>query len=169
MPLYITNTTKQRHVMPIRKEGQSQLVPLIIESGGQLEISERDWAEAHLVMLIAELERRYNAIDIGETSRHPEGYSGIAYRWDKPATESQIHAGHEIVVTNQEKTSAAEATKAALGYDRAVNKGTKTKRISEMTAVEVVQDSDPRTGPSGKEIVFGLQVDPTGGDLRLAG
>lgn len=166
MTLYISNSTKQHVIFPMRFAGVERLHTFHIPSGGQIAVGS-EYSEDKILQLIEHLER-HGARDAAEMNGKPEEFSGLVYRFDRPMKEDEIVQGHEIVVDDQQKRSVREAVKGGLGFDRAAQQGARGKRLAEVTEVEVVQEIGVREKPTGNEVRFGMRVDPTGGDLPVA-
>lgn len=166
--LYITNDTKQNWVLQYRRyggEGGQLLGPFTsqIPSGSQIELG-RDWPEEDVHFLVRQLEG-HGAIESSQLDRQVRRHTGLQYRFERPVTADKIEQGHDKVVESQQKRSAEEATKAALGFDHLANQlGRGRRRVARMTEVEVEQLHDPRGRPTGDEIHFKLGVDTEGNE-----
>lgn len=166
MTLYIANTTKQHQIIPMRFAGREQLTRFDIPAGKQIELKDTHWSEAHQAQVVEHI-TRFGAVEVPDINQHPETPPPLVFQFGKPVTEDKIQQAHELVVEGQEKRSAAEAVKAGLGFDRAANNGTRGKRLAQVTSVEVIEQSNPREKPTGKEVKFSMSVDPEGGNIKL--
>ena len=164
--LFISNTTRQNLIFQVRWPGDhsGKLFARQIASGRQIEITERElgadpqpkWKaiEEHL--------DRMGARDTAELHQSQiEDYLGITYRWDAQISETEIVTGHEMVMENADRRAAEEALKAAAGAHIAINGDQRIQ--AKTTAVEVIQDYDPRKGPDDQAIKFSATVDPVAG------
>ena len=159
MTLYIANTTKQnfRHFYRVFEHALPRFVD--IPSGTQVPIGHQSSKE-QIDAFIKELER-YGARRASETSGKMKDFHGLLYSVDTPVKETQILLGHEQVVDMQERRSAQEAIRGAKAMDMAArSKGRRGERLAKVTGVEVIQDTNPREKPTGKEVRFGLEVTP---------
>lgn len=161
MTLYIANTTKQNFNHHFRIPEKTRAYFVRIESGTQVRVGD-EWNTAQQDKVIEQLER-YGGRKASAVSGNLENFPGIFYSSDKPISESQIVGGHEAVVDGQERRSAAEATKSALGFD-AANRDRKRggKRLAKVTEVTVQQDIPRNEKPTGKEVHFSVGVSEDG-------
>ncbi len=166
--LYIANATKQSltHCFRAPETGRAQMIE--IPSGQQQAIG-KDWTISQVDSVIQHLEI-YGATEAKTVKGKNKGASGIIYSVDKPVKDHQIVSGHDAVVDNQERTSAAEATKSALAFDASTREKSgrgKGKRKAKLTSVEVKQDIPARDKPTGTEVDFSMSVEEGGSDLKL--
>jgi hypothetical protein len=156
--IFVANGTKQRLKFNYRLPESNRIHELEVHSGRQEAIGE-GWTDSNIEYFIRQLEtagfRRSS-----ETNGRMENFSGWMYSLNKPTTETQIQSGHESRVEAQEKISAIEAQRGALAMDQA-NRAPrdKRKRLAKVTTVEVIQETDPRGSPTGKEIQMSVSVD----------
>jgi len=161
MTIYIANTTKQNFHHHYRLPEMTRPFYVRLESGNQIKIGE-DWNTTQTNDFIKRLEK-FGAQKASSVSGKLENFPGLFYSTDKPISESQIVGGHEAVVDGQERRSAAEATKSALGFD-AANRDRKRggKRLAKLTEVTVKQDVPRNEKPTGKEVEFSVGVSEDG-------
>jgi len=162
MSLFIANTTKQDWNHHYRVLESNRPYYTRIPSGTQVELG-RDWNPAQIDSVVKQLEK-YGARAATEINSKLKQFPGLLYRIGKAITESQILSGHEAVVENQERRSADEATKAALGFDRANRDKRTNKRMAKVTEVEVHQDTPRNERPSKDAIHFKVGVAEDGRD-----
>jgi hypothetical protein len=132
-----------------------------IESGTQVEVG-KDWNAGQQAKVIEQLER-FGGRKASEVSGRLESFPGIFYSSDRAISESQIVGGHEALVDAQEKRSATEATRSALGFD-AAHRDTKRGKNRQVrsTEVEVTQDVPKNQQPTGAEVKFSVGVSEDG-------
>ena len=163
--VFIANDTRQNWTFQYRLrggEGGQLLGPFMVEipSGQQIDIG-RGWSQDQAFYVVEQLET-HGARDASDTKKPMGKHLGLIYRISAPVKSDEIEMGHAAVLDTQERRSANEATKAALGFDRIANGGRKGQRSARTTEVEVQQLTDPRDRPTGKEINFRLGVDTEG-------
>ena len=170
MTLYLSNPTKQTVVFYFRtdftheKGGAPQFVE--IASGKQQELGQ-SWSREQMGRVMEQL-HRFGARDAAESHGELEKFNGLLYRHDFPVDGNEIQMAHDKVVDMQQARSATEATRAALGFDRAANEKGRGARLARTTTVEVEQLINPRDRPTGDEVKFSLTVDPEGhSDIKL--
>jgi hypothetical protein len=168
MTLYIANTTKQNWNHHFRVPEMKRPYFVQIPSGAQVQI-ERKFGPIAEDMIIEQLQK-YGGRNANEVSGKLEAFPGIFYRQAKPIGEDEIVAGHDKVVENQEKRSAAEATRAALGFDASKRDRKNKKRLVQTTEVEVIQDVPRNEKPTGDEVHLHLTVAHDGAsNVKLPG
>lgn len=121
---------------------------LVIGPGAQEEV-DAAFDEADRVALINHIET-YGGLDISETSQTPPGFSGLAYRWEQPASESEITRAHEVDMTRRQKISAREMLNGVKAFDgglRQIKGLPGSAVISETTILETAPAGE--TPPSG--------------------
>jgi hypothetical protein len=161
MTLAIANATKANLEFQYREPVNNLVQTLRIYSGSQQVIGQK-WTNEQKALVIQQLER-YGARDAAEVYGKMGAFHGITYRNDAVISEDEIKLGHEAVVETQQERSVREATKAALGFDRAVRRPNEARRVgAKQTRVEVEQQIDPRSRATGNEVHFDLTVDPEG-------
>ena len=171
MTIYLSNPTKQNYVFHYRlwaERAEDRLLRHVaIPSGGQAEIGQ-GWSPDQTNRVLEQL-HLHGAREVSDMwTGNAGGFLGLTYRLDKVIKSEEIHAAHAKVVETQEKRSAAEATKAALGFDRSLNQGGRGQRRVKVSGVEVQQQVGPHDRPTGEEVNFSLSVDPEGrSDVRL--
>ncbi len=159
--LYISNPTKQHSVFFYREPVENLLASVEIASGGQAEIG-HGWSPAQKAKVIAQLDL-HGARDAAEAHGRIKGkFLGLLYRDRGVISTEEIETGHAGVVETQEQRAVAEATKAALGFDRGINKGTRGRRAARMTEVVVEQQLGPHERATGNEVAMSIQIDPEG-------
>jgi hypothetical protein len=162
MILNIANDTKQNWVFHYRLRGDPGSMPgpfaLEIPTGrqAQLNLSNDD------VFYVIEQLERHGGRDANDLQRPVGKHLGLLYRVQAVVTSDEIQIGHAHVVDTQERRSATEATKAALGFDRAANQMGRGRRAAKVTQVEVEQLVDPRERRTGNEVMFRMGVDTDG-------
>lgn len=162
--LYLSNPSRQ-HVTFCFRTTQPKSVPdqVTIRSGQQVEIGHK-WSAEDRSMVIEQL-RRSGARDAAEAHGHMDRFQGLLYRDAAPVDEGEIMMAHDAVVATQEARTAAQTTRAALGFDRTANRGIQRggKRLARVTEVEVAEHVDPRDRSNKKDPVhFQMAVDPEG-------
>ena len=136
-----------------------------ISSGRQVMVGKR-WTAAQKANVIEQIER-FGGRDAAEAHGQMGRFLGLLYRDMAPVSSEEIEMGHAAMVATQEQRSAAEATRAALAFDRAANGAARTRR-ARTTQVEVLEQVAPNVRPTGNEAAFSLTVDPDArGDARL--
>lgn len=161
MSLYISNPTKQNVVFFYREPRGGLVAFLDIASGGQAEIG-HGWTVEEKAKVIDQL-HAIGSLEASEShGKLSKKFLGLLYRDNAVVTVSEIEAGHEAVVNTQEQRSVSEATKAVLGFDRAVNEGRRGSRAARITAVEVEEQLAPRAKRTGNEVAMSIQIDPDG-------
>jgi hypothetical protein len=166
MVLHVANDTKLNWVVQYRLtggEGGKLLGPFILEiPSGQQRTVGAGWSQENEQFFVEQIER-HGAIEARELDRTVKRHTGLLYSYDRQIEADRIEEGHSKVVDTQEKRSAEEATKAALGFDRMANQaGRGKRRMARATEVEVEELHDPRGRPTGKEMHFRLGVDAEG-------
>ncbi|NDU92423.1 MAG: hypothetical protein G3I10_07415 [Ferrovum sp.] len=163
MSIFVANGTKQLLRYFFRVPGSTRPTMVEIPSGHQMEIC-KGVGPSELEAVVRHMESfgfrnaQDKTIKAGEVT-------GIMYRIGKHVTSDAIEAEHAAMVDTQERRSAAEATKAALGFDASTRQGGKRgKRLAKVTEVTVEQDVGARQKPSGDEVHFNLSVTPEGSD-----
>lgn len=168
MALFIANTTKQNFHHHFRVPEMNRPYFVRIPSGSQVQI-ERKFGPSTEAILIEQLEK-YGARNAREVHGRLEDFPGIFWRQDRPINEGEIIAGHDAVVDAQERRSAAESSKSALGFD-AAHRDKKTRRRGvQVTEVEVVQEVPRGEKPKGNEVALHITVSNDGNDsVKLPG
>lgn len=169
MSLFISNPSKQNVVFHFRTsvpKDNSGPMAVEIPSGRQVEIG-HGWSPEEREYVIKQIEKR-GGRDAAEVHATMGKFLGLLYRDNRPVTEGEIVMGHSAVLKTQEERSVAEATRAALAFDRNANQRVRGKRLARVTQVEVEQEIDPHARRTGDEVTFSLSVDPEGrGDVSL--
>lgn len=171
MTIYLSNPTKQNFVFHYRlwaERAEDRLLRHVsIPSGGQAEIG-HGWSADQTNRVLEQL-HLHGAREVSDMwTGNAAGFLGLAYRLDKVVKSDEIEIAHSKVVETQEKRSAAEATKAALGFDRSMNQGGRGQRRVKVSGVEVQQQVAPGERLTGNEMSFSLSVDPEGrSDVQL--
>ena len=149
-------------IVQYREPVNNLLASVEIMSGCQAEVG-HGWTREQKEKVIRHLEI-FGARDAAETHRDMGKFLGLLYRDNGLVSADEIRMGHDAVVETQEQRSATEATRAVLGFDRAVNDKTRAKgrRVARTTEVEVEQLSTPDQRRTGAEVVFKMAVDPEG-------
>lgn len=171
--LYVINASRSHQAIPLfltQKSGDVitayRKTRLEVPSGGQIVIGD-EFDEAHKVALVNHIER-FGGVDISMTHHTPQGFSGLAYRWEKPASESDIERSHEVDMTRRAKLSAREFTRSAKAFDGQIRQ-TRGIKPSAVITETVIEEVAPRgeTMPSGgiRSEIIG---DPQGGDFDIA-
>lgn len=168
MSLFIANTTKQHFHHHFRVPEMSRAYFIRIPSGSQVQIDRR-FSPATEAIIIEQMQK-YGARNAKEVSGRLEDFPGIFWRQDRPINEGEIVAGHDAVVDAQERRSAAESAKSALGFD-AAHRDRKTRRRGvQVTEVEVVQEVPKGEKPKGNEVALHVTVANDGSDnVKLPG
>jgi len=165
MPIHIANDTKQHHVVSYRLRGEDSKdlqgpFYLEIPSGRQIDVG-HGWAPRQRQFFIEQIEQQ-GARDAAEAHAKMGKHLGLLYRDNGVIEEDEIKMGHDQVVDTQERRSAQQATRAAAGFDRAVNGATRGKRKAKETEVEVEQLNAPHERPKGDEVAFKIGFDSEG-------
>ena len=170
MTLFLSNPTKQSVTFYYRtdftheKGGAPQFVE--IAPGTQQPLGQ-SWTKEQMGRVMEQL-HRLGARDAAEAHGELEKFTGLLYRHEFPVDSDEIRMAHDKVVDMQQARSATEATRAALGFDRAANAQGRGTRLAKTTGVEVLQEVGPRERPTGEEVAFSLTVDPEGrSDIKL--
>ena len=152
--LYIANTTKQNWNHHFRVLESNRPFFVQIPSGSQVSVGQ-GWSTAQTDSVVLQLEKfgARSAVEVNGRLKH---FTGLLYRTDKPISQNQIISGHEAVVETQQRRSAAEATKSALGFDLANRDKRTNKRLAKLTEVTVKQDLPRNEKPTGNEVNFRL-------------
>lgn len=165
--LYIVNATRLRQSIPIWLDGR-RLTHIIVESGGQ-EVMGENYAESHKSAMIAHIER-FGGIELGETNQTPAGFSGLAYRWERPAKETEIERAHEVDQTHRAKVSARAMVDGVKTFDvtarkRATGRGVRTDGfITETTIQETAPAGETLPGGGITSTILG---DVAGGKVEI--
>lgn len=167
MSITLTNCSKQNVRYCCLPPEHTKTLVIEVPSGQQRQFG-HNFTHDQVQAVIAHMEK-HGYRQKAEISRRNTEFSGVVYSLDKPATESQIQAAHEMLVDSQERRSAAEATKSALAFDQATrDPKDRRKRLARVTEVSVKQDIPKTEKPTGKEIEFSVSVSPDGAtDLKL--
>lgn len=166
MALYISNCTTQNFVFNYREPVNKLLRHVRIPDGGQVVIGE-GWTAQQQQQVIEQLEV-FGGRDAAEVYGKMEKFTGIVYRDCGVISEEEIRLGHDSELKTREERSVAEATKAALGFDRAVRRRSREHPAARETEVEVAQELPRGQRPKGDEVKFSLSVTPEGrGDVKL--
>lgn len=161
MSIFLASASKQHITFFYREPKDNLLASVEIASGTQTEIG-HGWTMEQKEKVVEQLER-FGARDAAEAHGQMKGrFLGLLYRVQGVISTDEIETGHEAVVRTQEERAASEATKAALGFDRAVNKGTRGRRAARMTEVVVEQLKAPGERATGDEVAMSIQIDPEG-------
>ncbi len=164
MSIFIANGTKQHLRHFFRPPGSSRALMVEIPSGQQREIGQ-GWGPTETKVVVEHM-NKCGFRDAQDKSYKPGEVTGIMYRLDKPVTADAIQNEHAALVDTQERRSAAEATKSALGFDASTKgpKGKGGRRLARVTEVTVTQDKSPREPATGNEVNFSVSVTPEGSD-----
>ena len=164
MSLFISNPTKQDWTFYYRDLASAPEARLLhqlkVPSGRQVEVG-HGWARDQIAHVVAQLEAA-GAHDAAEASRPIAKFQGLLYRVNGQIEEREIVEAHDSVVATQQARSVNEATKAALGFDRALNAQSKGRRAARSSTVEVIEQLGPHARATGNEVNFSLTVDPDG-------
>ena len=171
MALYISNNTRQHLVFNFREPVNGKTRHVEIKSGTQVALGDR-WSPEQRRAVIDQLVFQTGAVDAAELYGKLTGFEGFSYREDGVISEEEIRMGHEAEMQTREERAVAGATKAALGFDRAVRKreapGARANPPATETNVEVVQERARGERPRKDDVRFGLSVTPEGrGDVKL--
>lgn len=163
--LYLSNPSKQTHTFYYRTGGGAQLANVEIPSGAQVPLNQDNrWTEKDFEDVLRHI-HVYGGREASDTHRPMPKFTGLLYRLGAVVKEDEIVEAHEAVVANQEQRSATEATRAALGFDRAANKAAGKhgkQRSVKTTQVEVIQELEKHQRPTGDEVHFDVSIDPEG-------
>jgi hypothetical protein len=163
--LYIVNATPQTQRIPLRLNS-GRKTRFEVPMGGQ-DVMGDEFGQEDKMLMIQHLER-FGGIDISETNKTPPGFCGIAYRWDRPARESEIERAHEVDLTRREKVSAGEMVKGAKAFDGRVRGARGVTRPQSMVTETTIEETVPlgETPPSGglRSTIIG---DVQGGQLEI--
>lgn len=167
MSLAIANCTRGPLEFHYREPVNKLLQVLRIHSGCQ-EVVGRTWTPDQKQFVIDQLER-FGARDAAEVYRDMGAFHGITYRDQGVISSDEIRLGNEAVVETQQERSVREATRSALGFDRAVRRpGNGRRAAAHTTEVEVRQELAPNERPTGSEVSMQLAVSPEGrSDVKL--
>lgn len=161
MTVYLANPSTQHVVFHYREPENGLLASVAISPGAQEAIGHA-WDTAQAGQVIAQIER-FGGRDAAESHGRMGRFTGLLYRLDAVVSESEIKSGHAAEVDTRQRRSAAEATKAALSFDRAMNGGKRGRRPARITQVEVEQLRAPHERPAPDDVAFSVSVDPEGG------
>lgn len=165
MALYLVNATKQNHRFQWRMPETSKTVHFAVPSGHQIRVDE-GLNSAQIDDMISHFER-YGYRKVDDISSKLLNFDGLMYG-PKVIKEDDFHTAHDAVVEMQEKRSAAESTRSALGMEKgARDKRNKRHRLAKEVSVEIVQHVDQRN-VTGNEINMSLTVAEDGStNVRL--
>ncbi|MHB1310541.1 MAG: hypothetical protein ACYC3L_00895 [Gemmatimonadaceae bacterium] len=146
--LYIVNATRQRHRIPLVLDS-GRVTRFDVPSLGQEQMA-GEFSEADKMRMVQHIER-YGGLDISETHKTPPGFSGLAYRWDRPAKVAEIEGAHEVEMVRREKVSAREMTNAVKAFDGRARNIRGIQRPESMITETVIEETVPtgETPPSG--------------------
>lgn len=166
MSLCVANCTKQNLVFHYRDPRHNLLRHVTIPSGMQHDLDE-GWSAEETGRVVAQLER-FGAKPTVSLNTDLSKFTGILYSDVRVIQTDEIAVAHEAVVGMQEGRSATEATRAALGFDRAA-RTPRGRPGAKVTEVEVIEQSDPREKPRKGAVEFSIAVDPEKGrsDVKL--
>lgn len=138
--LFIVNATAQKQkIILFMRDGRR--VRFDIAPGSQEPVGDEFDEEVRSVLL-AHIER-YGGLNITETSRTPAGFSGLAYRWDRPATESEIERSHEVDQVERQKRSARSMLDGVKAFDGKVRKSKRLARPQSLVTETTIEESAP--------------------------
>ncbi len=163
MTLNISNPTLQDWTVtyrlgPPNSEEAKTLRQVTLRRGQQIDLY---LDEVHKAQLIKHLET-YGARDAAEVHARLVGFSGLIYR-DKGIIErEEIEMAHESDLDTRQERSVKQATRSALGFDRAARQPNKARPGARITETTVEQELPRGTRPTGEEVKFQLTVDPEG-------
>ncbi len=154
MALYIANATKQNFRFQWRMPETTKIVHFDIPTGHQIRADE-GLDSSQVDSLIQSMDR-YGFKKVDDVSRLKD-FDGMLYG-PKALKEDDISLAHDAVIEKQEKRSAAESTKAALGLEKSSrDKKNPRTRLAKEVEVEVIQHVDQRN-VTGDEINMRLTV-----------
>lgn len=167
MSLAIANSTRGPFEFHYREPVNKLVQVLRIHSGHQVVIG-KHWSPEQKQFVIDQLER-FGARDAAEVYGKLGEFHGLTYRNDAIISSDEIVLGNEALVETQKERSVKEATRSALGFDRAVRRPNSARRVAaQMTEVEVRQELAPHDRPRGDEVHMHLTVAPDGrSDVKL--
>ena len=160
--LYISNPSRQDAIFYYRRaitNDNSGAASVTIPQGGQVALG-AGWNREEIAYVIQQILAAGGA-NAAEAHGRMGKFTGLLYREDYPVAKTEILTAHEGVKAAAEDRSVSQATRGALAFDRATNKGAR-QRLARQTEVEVEQILPPHTTPTGDEVHFKLAVDPDG-------
>lgn len=168
MTLYVSNPSKQTLNLNYREPHEDLPARhnrmLAIGAGREEAVpGSAQWNSKQKGDFISQIET-YGAHDAAEVHSHITRFSGPLYRDGGLISEDEILMGHDQRVATQELISAEEATRGALGFDRAsqsIQKG--RQRTARVTGVEVQRERAHYERPSPDDVTFSMEVNPEGG------
>ena len=154
MALYLVNATKQNHRFQWRMPESRKVVHFQVPTGHQIRVDE-GLNSGQIDDLIQQMER-YGFKRVEDVSRLKD-FDGMLFG-PKTLQSDDIAMAHEAVVQKQEKRSAGEATRAALGLEKGSrDKRNSKQRLAKEVTVEIEQHVDQRHA-TGDEIKMSLTV-----------
>lgn len=148
--LYIVNATRHVQKISLWLDNSNRMTTFLVQSGGQEVMEEPPFTQADQMKMIQHIER-FGGLDISETNKTPPGFAGLAYRWDRPAKESDIEAAHEVDMTRREKMSAGAMVDGVKAFDGRARRSRGVVRPQSMITETEIQEVAPvgETMPSG--------------------
>lgn len=106
----------------------------------------------------------YGFRNVTDISRKLEDFDGMVFSTKKPIASTDYEVANAALIDKQEKRSAQEATKAALGFEQGTRDKRTGARLAKVTAVEIKQDLDPKQKATGNEIGMSIEMSVEGHD-----
>jgi hypothetical protein len=147
--LYIINASRHRHKFLLRLES-GRLAMLNIPAGGQ-EVMGDAFDEVSKMRAIQQVEF-YGGMEIsGPKNATPDGFAGLAYRWERPAPADTIEAAYETDMTRRRKVSARQRVDLAKGFDGVARGKQSITNPGALVTVTEIEEVAPagETLPSG--------------------
>lgn len=164
--LFIINTTRLNFKPSLRTDN-GRRIPFLVPAGGQ-EVMDDTFSEADKFRMIHHIES-FGGLNISETNKTPPGFSGWAYRWDIPASENQIMAGHEVDMTRREKVSARAMVDGAKAFDGTARRARGVRQPQSMITETEIQEVAPvNEAPPSGGLHSKIIGDVEGGKLEIA-
>ena len=164
MPIFLANGTRQTMRFNCRIPEIRKLFTFEIDSGRQFQIDKELSLSPEQISSVVEQMERFGFKNVTDLSRKLSDFDGVIFSLNKSIKQDDIRTANEALIDKQERRSASEATKSALGFDKGTRDKKTGRRLASVTAVEVVQDVGSREKPTGKEIKMNLQVSVDGSD-----
>lgn len=164
--LSLANPSRQNHIFNYR-EPVNNLVQHVRLGEGERTIIGHGWTAEQQAKVIQQLERN-GARPATDVSRSMTRFFGLIYSDVRDVTPDEIADGFVAQLQTREDRTAEAATKAALGFDRSARQESRQRPKARTTETTVEQELVRGQRPTGKEVAFGLIVDPDGrSDVKL--
>jgi hypothetical protein len=167
MTLHIVNPSRQNHIFLYREPVNNLQQQLMLHPGGDAVIG-ANWTPEQQAKVIVQLQR-FGARPSADTNQTMRRFNGLLYNDVRQVMQDEAVAAFDGQMQAREDRTAAETTKAALGYDRAARQSTPGRARAKVTETTIDQAVLRGRHPKGDEVHFNLSVDPESGrsDVRL--